>query len=490
MKKHLYTTFLILGIFSLFLTTANCGKAEQKVDPKVAMETANQLLEALNKMPLGVKTEVEPANISVDASGDRFLVTFKNPAITVDTSIYKTLSFGDKFKEMTLPMAFEELTYLYGPKENYLEMVSAKGFAFDIDMSEMIKIPEGSEEPAEDFMMKLKMEMGTMAFKGYNISAMLTYQGQDILEMLELILKDSPSLESSIENFKYDINFTSDEKKNMSVLLEAGKIEGKQHAISNLLLSLYKKEGESPDFNKALQEGTPLFDLFAKCENLKVSVKQDGNELGGGSFENTSFSYYLKPNDGKTAFNYGSTWDLKNLSINVPDKKEAELIGKINEMSMKFALESISAEFIKAYFDLTKKSMVLGGSADKDKLQQQHANMGMQMLQAFMQSKPVIKLSLSPFNHYFGELSAEANVQFPSMMTPAGKAEVKILKINDILTKLKGEKLITPEMVAEIEQSIKQFIVVGDNGDGTLTLEMKADQPGKFFLNGKEMGQK
>ena len=489
MKNKSFTILLIMGIVSLFLITANCGKSEQKTDNKAAMDAANQVLEALNKIPFGVTTTVDPANISAEAKGDRFLVTFKNPAVTFDTSAYKSFSFGDQFKEMKIPMSFEELTYLYGPKDNYLEIVSATGFTFEMDMSKMIKLPEGTEELPADFTMKLKMEMGKMTFKGYNISAMLKYQGQDLLELLALFLKDNQSLESSVENFKYDIGFTTKDKKNMSILMEAEKIEGIQKSISDLILLLYKKDAESPDFNKALEEGNPIFDLSAKCTNLKISVKEEGNELGGGSLGNISFAYYLKPNDEKTAFNFGSVCDLKNLSLNIPGKKEIEQMGNIQEMGMKFALENISSEFGKAYFDLIKKSMEMRHSADKEQLQQQQAAMGMQIMGAFMQSKPVIKVSLSPFKHHFGELSAVAQFQVIGMMAPVGKAEVKVMKVNDILSKLKEENILPPEAAAGMEQTIKQFLIIDDNGDGSLTFETKADQPGKYFVNGKEMGQ-
>lgn len=489
MKKNLYTTILILGIFFLFLTAVNCGEAGEKVDSKAAMDAAKQLLDALNKNPLGITTAVEPGNMSAVAKGDRFLVTFKKPVVNFNTSAYKAFNFGDQIKEMEIPMPFEELVYLYGPKENYLEAVSATGFVFDMDMSKMVKLPEGEgkKKLPEDFTMKLKLEIGKMTFKGYNISAMLSYKGQDLMEMLALFLKDNPSLESSAENFKYHIGFTTEEKKEMSILMEVEKIEGVQKAISDLLLALYKKDEESPDFNKALQDGKPIFDLSATLKKLNISVKQDGNVLGGGSLENTSFSYFLKPNDDKTAFDYGSTWNLKNLALNIPGKKEIELFGKIIDMDMKFALENISADFGKAYFDLIKKSMVMRHGADKEKMEQQQAAMGMQLMGTFMQSKPIIKLSLSPFKHHFGELTADANFQFAGMMAPVGKGEVKILKINDIIAKMKEEKMLSPEMVAGIEQTIKQFIVVDDNGDGSLVFEVKADQPGKYFLNGKAM---
>lgn len=485
MNKKCLTTLCFLGILSLFLIFSNCGND----DKKEGIEAAKQLLETFNKIPFGMTMEVDPADISTQKSDGRFLITYKNPAISFDTSAFKSFSFSEQIKEAKIPVSFEELTYLYGPGEKYLEFVSAKGFKVSFDMKEIIKFPEGKEEEAENLSMKLDMSMGKMTFKGYNVSAILNYQGQDLLELAGMVIEDNKNLESSVEEFKYQFDFTSKEKENMSILLEADKIEGNQKNTSNIFLSLYKKDAETPDFAKALQEGTPIIDISAGCSNLKITVKKDGNDFGGGALGDMNFSYFLKPNDAKTFFNYGSTWSLKNLSLNLPDKKEIELFGKINEMNMNFSLENISADFGKAYFDLVKKSMDLPKGEDKDQLKEEQTGRVMGLLGELMKSQPVIKFSISPLKHHYGEMAASANFSMPAMMTPAGKAEVKILKVKDILEKLKADQMISPEKLTEIEGTIKKFFIVDANGDGTLTFEIKADQPGKYFLNGNEIGK-
>jgi hypothetical protein len=485
MKKKCFTTLCFLGIFSLFLIFSNCGKG----DNKAGMDAAKQLLETLNKTPMGMGMQVDPANISAEASDSRFLITFKNPSITFDTSAFKSFGFGEQFKDVKIPISFEELTYLYGPGEKYLEFVSARGFKISFDMGKMIKFPEGKEEEAESLSMMLNMEMGKMTFKGYNVSAVLAYQGKDLLELAGMIINDNKNIESSTENFKYQFDFVTKEKENMSVLVEAEKIEASQKNVSSMFLSLYKKDAETPDFARALQEGTPIIDLSAGCSNLKITVKKDGNELGGGTLGGMNLTYFLKPNEAKTFFNYGSTWSLKNLSLNIPEKKEIELFGKIDEMNMNFSLENISADFGKAYFNFVKNSMAIVQGEDKDKLKEEQAGMAMGLMGELMKSQPVIKFSITPLKHHYGEMTASADFRMPTMMTPAGKAEVKILKINDILAKLKADQMISPEVLTEIEGTIKKFFIVDANGDGSLTFEIKADQPGKYFLNGNEMGK-
>jgi hypothetical protein len=433
--------------------------------------------------------KVEPANISVKTSGERFLVTLKNPTMTFDTSILKSMSMGDQFKQIEIPITMEELTFLYGPEEKYLEAISVKGMVFEWDVSKLLEKPLEPGTPPSAFRMDLKFSAENISYKNYNVSALLTYEGKDLFELLGQYIKDNQSSEMSIDNFKYEVGFYTKEEKNISILLEAEKMEGVTKAVSDVFISLYKKDAELPDFAKTLEQGTALLDVALKCSMLKISVKEEGKELGGGTLENTSLTYFLKPDETKSSFTYGSTWDVHNLSLSIPGHPQIERLGNIKDMKMAFALENLNPDFAKAYFELVKMSMSLSHAADKEKIRQQQMMMGMKIATEFIKSKPGIKLSLSPFKHTFGECTAEANFQVPSLMGPVGKAEVKIPDVNGILNKIKEEQLFPAEAMPGIEQAIKNIIMIDDSGNGSLTFEIKAAQPGVYFLNGKPMGK-
>ncbi|MCP5101956.1 MAG: hypothetical protein GY950_01190, partial [bacterium] len=147
MKKNLYATFLILGIVFLCLTVSNCGKEEEGITGKGSQDAANQLINALNKPLIGLTVKVDPANISTKPSGaKRLLVTFKNPAMSFNTAALKKTAIGAHFKEMEIPITIEEVTYLYGPEEKYLEAVSLKGMAFHWDAKKLMEMA-GQEKP-------------------------------------------------------------------------------------------------------------------------------------------------------------------------------------------------------------------------------------------------------------------------------------------------------------------------------------------------------
>jgi hypothetical protein len=208
--------------------------------------------------------------------------------------------------------------------------------------------------------------------------------------------------------------------------------------------------------------------------------------LGSGTVDHMSFSYFLKPNETNSFFTYGFNWDMENMNVSVPNRKEIELAGNIQQWGMKFSLENLSAAFVESYLVLVKKSYEMSSSMDKEKLRQQQMTMGLTIASEFMKSKPAIKFSVSPFKHYFGELEAELNFQFRNLMAPpVGKAVVNIPKINEILTKIEEEESLPQKTREKLLKLAKKYIPVDENGNGILIFETRQDQPGIFFLNGK-----
>jgi hypothetical protein len=483
MKKNIHFTILMMGILSLAMIVSFCGKGREQA----GIDTANQLIAAFNKSPLGVQMKVEPENILVKSEGNnRFHITFKKPSMTFDTSIYKTFTFGEHIKEKKIPFTAEEISYIYGPKEKYLEAVSMKGMTFKWDWADMIKESKTTGETPPAFRMNLEMSLGNVTFKNFNISAILEPKTKDYMEMMALILKDNPLVEWALENMTYDLTFPVEGEKMIGVSLAAEEIEGSYTIGQGIFTAFYKKDAPSPDFKKILEQGMPVFDIKAKCEGFKVSVKDNSKELGGGFIEKTDFSYFAKPDESKSAFVYGFTWNLENLELSIPDKKEIELAGNIKEMKMNFSISNLNPAFAQTLFDLLKTSTEIRAAADQESAKQQQMKMGIQFGTALISSKPVIKASLSPLKHYFGELSAEANFQFKVMgAPPVGKATVNISNIEGIIKKLKGEEILSPATIDAIIKIIKKIVVTDENGNGSITFELKQDHPRKYFLNNK-----
>jgi len=413
---------------------------------------------------------------------NRYLITLKDPAIGLDIS---KLNLGIPIKDAKIPVKIKEIVFKYDPDEKYLELVSISELHLDWHLTGFLSTALQAKDKQGLQGMAIKISIGKAAFKNHDIRPLLDAKTKDLMELVGEFLEKSQTPESTAEQIAYELSFLSKEQKKISILLDIEKMQTRQNALSNVFISLYKKGRELPDVSKVLKQGKALLDLEMSSSLAKLSVKENENLLGSGTVDHTSFSYFIKPDESNSFFIYGFTWDIENLKLSVPNNKEIEWAGNIEQMGMKFSLENLSAPFIKSYFDLVKKNYEMSAALDKEKLQQQ-MTMGLTIAGEFMKSKPVIKFSISPFKHHLGELQVEVNFQFLNLMAlPVGKAVVHIPKINEILAKLAVEKSLSAKTREGLLKLIKQYVLVDENGNGTVTFETRQDQPGTFFLNGK-----
>lgn len=488
MKKR---TFFVLTALSLVLCLSiiYCGKAKETASPKIA----GDLIQRINQGPFGFAIKVDPADISVELLGEKqYLITLKNTGMTFDTAALKDLNIGVPLKSIKIPLKTEELVLRYSPDKEYLAMVSGKGIVWDWDFSDVLNIPEnqppGTNQKIQNMVLNLKI--GSVAYKTFDISALINPELKNIFQLLKEMMHKNRSFEWSIKDLTYDIHLTDMQNREASIILEAEKMTGRQDVRAEVFIPLYEKEGQSPDFKKFLGQGTPLFNLEGDCSMFKLYLKKDGRIKGGNTVDKMSFSYFLKPDETGSAFIYGFTLDMNAFKLSLPLNKDAEMLSNIPRWGIAFSLENISPGFAQAYFDLTKASMsrpVSTSQEDNQQIQAQRMMMGMKIMNALVQSKPIIKFSFSPFKHYFGELTAEGKFQFLTLGPPVGKAELKILDVQGILKKLKEEDAISSKTVEWISGFITAHVMKDGKGNGTITFEIKKDQPGKYLLNGSPL---
>jgi hypothetical protein len=481
MKRHFFLSASILSVSFALLLIPNCEKTRETV--KTDMEIAAELVQTLDDVP-GLSITSKPGNMLVEPSEkNRYLITLKDPAIGLDISKF---NLGIPIKNAKIPIKIKEIVFKYDPGEKYLELVSIRGLLLEWDLARFLSTALQAKDKQGLQDMTIKISIGKAAFKNHDISPLLDTKTKDLLELVGEFLEKSQAPVSTAEQITYELNFLSKEHKKISILLEIEKMQTRQNALSDVFISLYKKGRELPDVSKALSQGKALLDLDMNSSLVKLSVKENENVLGSGTVDHTSFSYFFKPDESNSFFIYGFNWDMENLKLSVPNNKEIELAGNIEQMGMKFSLENLSAPFVKSYFDLVKRNYEMSTARDKEKLQQQQMTMGLTIASEFIKSKPAIKFSISPFKHHFGELQVELNFQFLNLMAPPiGKAVVHIPKINEILTKIAEEKSLSAKTREGLLKLAKQYVPVDENGNGTVTFETRQDQPGTFFLNGK-----
>jgi hypothetical protein len=490
MKKR---TFFVLTALSLVLCLSiiHCGKAKETASPKIAED----LIQRINQGPFGFAIKVDPADISMESlGGKQYLITLKNSGMTFDTAALKDLNIGVPLKSMKIPLKTEELVLRYSPGKEYLAMVSGKGIVWDWDFSDVLNMPEnqppGINQKIQN--MVLNMKIGSVAYKAFDISALINPELKNVFQLLKEMMDKNRSFEWSIKDLTYDIHLTDMQNREVSIILEAEKMTGQQDVCAEVFIPLYEKAGQSPDFKTFLGQGKPLFNLEGDCSMFKLYLKKDGQIKGGNTVDKMSFSYFLKPDETGSAFIYGFTLDMNAFKLSLPLNKDAEKLSNIPRWNIAFSLENINPGLAQAYFDLTKASMSMSrpvstSQQDNQQIKAQHMMMGVKIMNAFVQSKPIIKFSFSPFKHYLGELTAEGKFQVLTIGPPVGKAALKILDVRGVLKKLKEEDTISSKTVEWISRFFAEHVMKDGKGNGTITFEIKKDQPGKYFLNGSPL---
>ncbi len=484
MRKKL---FLILFIFSFVIFLSNCTKSEKKLN----VEEVNILISKINNSPFGLKLKAEPENIITKlekkrAEGkDRYLVTLVQPSVIFDTSVYK--SMDTNLKPTKIAIGMKELNLIYGPSEEYLSIVSIKGLLFDWKPIKMLKQPVKVRKIRSKI--KIKVSVENIELKDYDYSCLLRKESKDFIGIISDLINDNPLSESIGNNIKFEMEFLDKDKKKGVFACEIGEAEGMSKVKSDFFAIFLKKKEAKLNLSKLLSEGSSIFEVKMKLSDVFFKAKEEDKDIFKGKIENSSFSYYLRPDNTKSFFEYGNSFSIKNVNVSVPENKGIELATKIEGLQMAFSMEHLTPEFVQSYLDLIKTVMSKKYSVEKEK-QKAVAAQGMKIGGEFMKSKPIIKISFPKFIHYFGELNANAEFQFSTIGPPQGKAIVRIFKIDEVIERIKSEKLLSSKIIQGILKIFKDAFIKDKEDDGVLTFEIKKEEPGVFYLNNKPLNRK
>lgn len=474
MKQKL---LLFLLATSLVLFTLSCKSG----DGAKGSAEAKELLKALNKSQLGVTIKVDEDNMVTEASGDRYLITFKDPQYEISAAAYKGTPLHGKMKGMDFDLKMAEMTYLYGPKEKYLEFVGMKGFSVDIDFA----APQ--QEKIQPVNMKINISADGIQYKNYIVSTLLEAKARNFVELLADYLKDSPKYQTEITSGRYDIGVMAGKDSYVTFQMSAARLLVKQNAMSDAFLFIYRK-GPVPDFKDLVKKGKPIFDFHVALEDLTVSVKKDLQEMGGLSLGSYSLTCGLHPDSDNSVLNFVLKDSMKGFQVRVPSKREIEPFLDIPQVDSEFSLNRLNPDCLTSMIRLIKMGMEFDNQEIKKREDLDKIKMdAMQMGEKFLETKPEITFKLAPFKHHFGELSMEAQCVFNNSIIPEIRGEIKLKDLEVTLDMLKKEKLIPAEVVEKMAQGIRQTFVKNDAGEPVMTIEFKP--PRTLLINGKPVNR-
>lgn len=477
MKKKIAVPFFIVCLIWL------CSYCARSV-PDLTTEEALTMLQKISDSPLGLKITVDAVNIqTAPAEGAKkdnphYLVTVKNPEISMSSEIYQQLEM--EIPDFKLPIRAEELVFVYGPADEYCEFRSAKNVDLSLDLADFMG---QKEEPADIPNVKLAYHFGSMTFKNYNISPLLSSQDKNILEVLTETFASAQNTESQLQDMRIEFDLP---EKGIQADFSLESAEAHTEAVPELLAAFLKKDIMVRSFSQILEEGKPLFNLNVNFKNQRVSIKGLPQEIQA-QLGSLGLEYYLKPSSDRASFIFGYNLKIGGFDLTGLKKKEIEALTGLNEMNLEFSLDQISPEFLDTYFEVIRSARSAATSQDPAQ-QQEMAMQGMTFVSALMKSKPTLTMAIKPLDHKLGRAEAEAKFQFVQAMgPPIGKGVITIFDVKGMADKLKEVGGIPDEAIDGIMSKIKEAFVIAEDGRATLTLEVKADEPGKTYLNGKPL---
>jgi len=472
---------VLIGLaFFIFFSLSACSKYPREL----STDEVQGFLQKISDSPFGLDIKVDNANITSElAKKGRYRVFLKNPDFSFSTEVYKHLNIP--FPVFKLPVEMEEMVFIYGPSEEYCEILSATGVNFSLNMKEFVQKMELEEEKKDIEKipeMDLSFNIGNISFKNYNLSPMLDTTNQDFIEVLAKLLATNQPTGILVDDAKFEFNMVQKDGKYI-MTCSIKNAETLTTLAPEVLIAFIKQEESGALFSQLLEDGKSPLEIKSVLENMEISLKTTKGDIDA-DLENMDVAYYIKPTSGKDAFKFGYDLNIGALNVTYPEKKEVETFAGLNKMNLNFSIEGLSPEFFQAYIDIIKMSQTLSTSKDPA-LKQQMAMKGQALVGNLMQSKPVISLSLSPLEHKLGRIEAEGKFQFIRMGPPVGKATVTIFNVEEIGQKLKADQLFPPEVIDAAMAKIQEVFEIDQNGNGILTFEIKEEDQANFYLNGK-----
>ena len=492
MKRSIHTKVITLGLMVLFLYVVSPGKPGDRLHIKVAV----QLLEFLNRQLPGSHFKTDLAKCTVEPVGkNRYRVIFRNSFFSTDLAwIVKAInkSFPIKMEATSgLDTArIDEMQIIYGPGgpgEQYLGPLCIKGMKMSRDTpAHLQKIGKGESSAFNGFKVTgYFASIEKLTFDDMeNIEKSAIWDYQHIISNLLNPMFDSSG--SALKNLKLGMTGVTRGKDTISFALEIAEFGSIKEGLEDpdIRNYMFSPGAPPPDLSKTLEKGMAVTDIKINVGRIKVSLEKNGCLWGSGAVENAFYSLFIKPDNTGKSFKLGYSFGIKNLQLSFPGNKNIQILGDLKESRFLFSLELIPPGAIMALIDMVKIA-IQGRDTIDNSASHQIGFQGMKFILEAANSEPLARFSISPFKHYFGELSAQADIRLHGLLgRPDVKISLNLCSIEKILKKMRESRVFSPSILMGIAGVINMYMVKKENGDASMTIEVKSDQPGKMLLNG------
>jgi hypothetical protein len=465
MKKKI--GFVCWGILFLGLMSG----CTQKL-PELSTEEVTELLANISESPLELKITADPSGISIEQGlkKSQYQITLTDPEVRFSTAIYKHMNLD--LPEVEVPLVMKQLVMLYRPSEKNLKLKSAQDIKCDLVLSELLA---DLDPPG----MTIHYQLDRAVFEGYDISSLIEAQDKSFQDVLTGFVSSNNKMNMNAQGFS--MKFSGRGKQAETIDFSLKSMETSFQAEPGLVMAFLKNEGVDEIVSGLLGKKVAAVDLKAVFEGMDFELDSAKEKIKAG-FQKGGFSYSLVPSQNKDVFDFKSEWSMEGLNTEgMPE--QIEIFSRLNEMTFEFSVYSLSPGFMRAYFDLVKTAQSMNRAREAE-TQQEMMKKGPALAGEFIKTKPMVKVSISPLDHYLGKIEAYGEFQFIQMGPPIGKAEAIIQDISKMEQNIR--QAFPPQRAQAFLKWIKQIFRVDDNGQGKMVFELKKQDPEYFYLNGEK----
>ena len=474
MRKRIILLFCLVVFLGL---TFFC--ARKAMEP--SKEDVTALLENISQSPLEVEIKAEESGINIEAGRERsqYLITLMNPEVTFSTAVYRHLDM--EVPEFRVPVHMEKMVLAYSPSKKNLSLRSVTKMKGTLVLSELLADLKDQEAGTDDELPEVTFDYSLEGaeLEGYDLSPLIDSGEKSFEEVLSGFVSSNNSMKVSAVGFTAGFNVKGEQERAMDFSIK--EMESSFRFEPEIVNAFIQEQDSAEILSGALEKKAPLVDVKASFTGMDFVLSLPEKEIQAG-YEEAGFSYSLKPSEQGGTFDFVSGWNLKGIRAEgIPEPYK--VLTKLNEMGFNFSVSNLSPEFISAYFDLVRKAQSMS-EAEEMGAHPDVMTEGFDFINRFIESKPVIKVSLSPLDHFLGNIEAQGEFQFIRMGPPVGKTEAKILDINKMEQKIKQS--FPPEKAEALMKWIKQMFVFDESGQAVMIFELKEDDTAHFYLNGEK----
>lgn len=398
-----------------------------------------QFLHTINSNMPGTNIKCDPNNASVsDIGNNRYRITLRKS--TLQTNLAKIIPILTKVSgnnSNTIPPTdsaqLEEMVVFFGPLDNYMHLHSMKGMSIE---NNAIEHPAQNQNPAPGDLAikKIKAYIGSILFPPDSRNTN-TRPGETIIENLTVTITEKNTHGDTI-----------------SIKINIEKVGSADHGKNDGSFSQDIMVSNLPpiELKDALEKGIAINDLTVQLGKINITIHKNGKPICTGYIQSGIYRQFFKPNTTRQNFMTGIGIEIKNLNLTIPNDKPTQWLTRINHLNILQSTTNINLAAAQAFKDFLNASVkagaIIGNQTDGEILAQIA-----KMAQAFMQSQVQIKFAINPFNHYFGNMNAEVNINLGNVIVgPFATLTLNFYQVEAILKKLRDSKVFSDAEVNAI----------------------------------------